>query len=233
MKIIGNTDDGYLRNDGNNFNTVWTATDALWVTTSGEDVWCGDFLAFGQYYIWRVILFFDTSFLPTKYLVKRAKLYFYCGANYMPVGEYLHIQMGTNSVPHKPLVAGDYDKTHYSGDYGHILSADVVVDDWNSIDIPASQLGCFNPSGFTKFCLRTKKEIDGIAPLGNERILLASANHPTYKPYLILETALTGDRTIVANKVSLEAIRNIEVMNSGRFYVSKSGDATYESRFHR
>ncbi len=41
------------------------------------------------------------------------------------------------------------------------------------------------------------------------------------------------DRTIVGNKVSLEAIRNLEIVYGGRFYMSKSGDATYESRYHR
>ena len=38
----------------------------------------------------------------------------------------------------------------------------------------------------------------------------------------------TGD-----TKVSLEAIRNIEITYGGRFYIDKSGNAVYESRYHR
>ena len=41
------------------------------------------------------------------------------------------------------------------------------------------------------------------------------------------------DPTIAPKKVSLELIRNIEMMNTGRFYIDKSGNAVYESRFAR
>lgn len=50
-------------------------------------------------------------------------------------------------------------------------------------------------------------------------------------------TFITGlpplDPTIAPKKVSLELIRNLEIMNNGRFYISKLGNAIYESRFHR
>jgi len=41
------------------------------------------------------------------------------------------------------------------------------------------------------------------------------------------------DPTIAPKKVSLELIRNIEMMNTGRAYIDKSGNFVYESRFHR
>lgn len=41
------------------------------------------------------------------------------------------------------------------------------------------------------------------------------------------------DPTIAPKKVSLELIRNLEMMNTGRFYISKSGNVIYESRFYR
>ncbi len=41
------------------------------------------------------------------------------------------------------------------------------------------------------------------------------------------------DQTVIGNKVSLEAIRNIEIVYGGRFYINKSGNAVYESRYHR
>lgn len=42
-----------------------------------------------------------------------------------------------------------------------------------------------------------------------------------------------GDRSIVEPKVSLELIRNVEIVYGGRFFINKSGNAVYESRFHR
>lgn len=41
------------------------------------------------------------------------------------------------------------------------------------------------------------------------------------------------DETVIGHKVSLEAIRNIEIVYGGRFYIGKSGNAIYESRYHR
>ena len=41
------------------------------------------------------------------------------------------------------------------------------------------------------------------------------------------------DQTVIGSKVSLEAIRNLEIVYGGRFYINKSGNATYESRYHR
>lgn len=41
------------------------------------------------------------------------------------------------------------------------------------------------------------------------------------------------DQTIIGNKISLEAIRNLEIVYGGRAYISKSGDFVYESRYHR
>ena len=35
------------------------------------------------------------------------------------------------------------------------------------------------------------------------------------------------------NKVVLEGIRNLEIVYGGKFYIDKSGNAVYESRFHR
>jgi len=45
--------------------------------------------------------------------------------------------------------------------------------------------------------------------------------------------SLGVDQTITGNKVSLEAIRNLEIVYGGRFYIDKSGNAAYESRYHR
>jgi len=41
------------------------------------------------------------------------------------------------------------------------------------------------------------------------------------------------DMTIIGNKVSLEAIRNLEIVYGGRVYVGKTGNLVYESRYHR
>jgi len=50
---------------------------------------------------------------------------------------------------------------------------------------------------------------------------------------IFMTTIPSADPTIAPKKVSLELIRNIEMMNTGRFYIDKSGNAVYESRFAR
>jgi len=52
-------------------------------------------------------------------------------------------------------------------------------------------------------------------------------------PWNTLPAAVVGDHTVVTEKPLLEFIRNIEVQLDGRFYISKDGNAVYESRFHR
>ena len=48
------------------------------------------------------------------------------------------------------------------------------------------------------------------------------------------DSAIAGvDPTIASQNVSLELIRNLEMMNTGRFYINKAGNAVYESRYHR
>ena len=47
------------------------------------------------------------------------------------------------------------------------------------------------------------------------------------------EVAAADDQTIIGNKVVLELIRNIEITYGGRFYIDKSGNAVWESRYHR
>lgn len=41
------------------------------------------------------------------------------------------------------------------------------------------------------------------------------------------------DQTIVGTKVVLEGIRNLEMQYGGKFFISKSGDALWQSRYHR
>lgn len=43
----------------------------------------------------------------------------------------------------------------------------------------------------------------------------------------------TVDRTVAESKVSLEAVRNLEIVYGGRAYVGKAGNFVYESRYHR
>ena len=52
-------------------------------------------------------------------------------------------------------------------------------------------------------------------------------------PWNTLPAAVVGDHTVVTEKPLLEFIRNIEVQLDGRFYISKDGNAVYESRYHR
>ena len=52
-------------------------------------------------------------------------------------------------------------------------------------------------------------------------------------PVVPRQPEIIGDRTIINEKPVLELIRNLEVQLDGRFYVSKSGIAVYESRYSR
>jgi len=58
----------------------------------------------------------------------------------------------------------------------------------------------------------------------------APADDRYFEEWGALVIDATADRTIITDKVTLELIRNIEMMHGGHFLVAKDGKAKYESR---
>jgi len=95
------------------------------------------------------------------------------------------VQSGMPAYPHDPLEAGDYDKTHYSGDGGSLNTAGWVTSAWNEIPLNATGRGWVNKAGWTKLALRSSRDISANAPSGYERVAFETAEG-TNPPQLVV-----------------------------------------------
>ena len=176
------SDDGHLSNTNSNYDTAWMATTG-WVTDSSNWFTVGQRNQSGNYAIYRSVLFFDTSTIPDNMTVISAVLSLYCYQNYSTTDFNITIQKCSPSI-HKPLEAGDYYKSHYSGNYGEKNSSTLPDSGyWNiTVETPSNLVSL---TSWTKICLRSEFEIDGTAPDGNEYIHFYSTEQgSSYAPKL-------------------------------------------------
>jgi hypothetical protein len=175
--------------------------DGCWEQTSGTDVYNSEqYSIVGQYYsatagykIYRLALYFDTSSLAGKN-IGSAKLRLYCDTDNSIVDFNVTIQNGQPTYPHNPLVLGDYNQSHYSGDGGSTNTSTISAASWFEIDLNMDGISWINTTGVTKFILRSSKDIDKSPPSEpgspkREQIYIASAEDVNnYYPELVIST---------------------------------------------
>jgi len=137
---------------------------------------------------------------------------------------------GATPADPESIVAADY------GNCGSVAfsSAMTAYAATHSFELNALGIANINKSGFTSFsCRESKYDVGSDTPSW-------SAEAWTYfefdTPAAVLDVIYTLgalDPTMAKTRPSLEFIRNLEMQCDGRFYIDKSGNAVYESRFAR
>jgi len=167
--IVGLTEDGtlYYATDSGSYGEVRNATSA---NNDHEDsIWIGQYKGGPtNFIVYRGFLLFDTSELTSEATVLSVTLKLQCGGKQCLDGDFnITIQSGMPNFPNKPLKYGDYLHTHYSGDYGQINTSSVTQNAYNGIKFNVNQTilnSLINKTGITKFCLRSSKDINYVAP---------------------------------------------------------------------
>lgn len=158
--------DGEISHADAVFNTAWAETIADLIDDTAGSLWFVISSHNGSHYrIGRSAFFFNVS-LPDGAIISSATLSFH-GAGTLDTdsGHFdIVVQNGQPTYPHDPLVVGDYDKSHYSGDGGSINSADWNINDWNDITLNADGRSWIGTEGTTKFLIRSSTDIAGTAP---------------------------------------------------------------------
>jgi hypothetical protein len=177
---------GTLEKSDANYTTCHNASTADNASTSG-DLDVGQILAGGTYYIYRGVLEFDTSTIPSNAIITYAKLKgFYC-AYTQGGGTYdLVVQNGQPTYPHNPFVVGDYSYSYYSGNGGSINNSALTYGKNFEIILNSTGWSWINPGGMTKFVLRTSDDISGTAPIANDYIDCGQLNYSCYPTIEIL-----------------------------------------------
>ncbi|RLE49207.1 MAG: hypothetical protein DRJ18_00220 [Candidatus Methanomethylicota archaeon] len=154
-----------------------TARDA----DSGEVIDGGILIAVGQEYdgnysIYRAFLIFDTANIPDNANITQAIISIHVSLDHSDTDFEIIVQNGQPTYPHIPLQAGDYDRQHYIGNGGSNDTANIGGSgNWLNITLNSDGKSWINKQGNTKLCLRSSRDINGLAPSGSELIYLGAS----------------------------------------------------------
>ena len=172
----------------NNYNDAW-------VDTQGDTI-SGSSISVGQvppippwqgYQIIRGFLYFDTSSLPDDAEITNATLSLYGQQNDSDADFNLTVQSGMPTYPRDPLVREDYNKNYYSGNGGEFNTAGFTSSGYNDIVLNSTGRGWINKAGWTKFAIRSSKDISGTPPVQSEWVKVrASESGEGYRPKLTI-----------------------------------------------
>ena len=122
--------------------------------------------------IYRGFLFFDCTDLPDNAIITVATLN-------VPVGYYLNkndfyivVQSGAPTYPHNPVVSGDYDCSHYSGNYGQLL---IPAAGFSGGTIELNDLSLIQREDITKLVIRTSGDIGNSFPYQSDQEIASYA----------------------------------------------------------
>ena len=179
--------DGYIYNSSSDYNTVWNATTGT-ISSSATYITVGQKKISGfpsNYYIYRGFLIFNTTELPDNAYVYNATVSLYKKDDASTTDFFLTLQNGQPDYPHNPLETSDYNKNNYSGNGGGFNTTS-FVNGRNNITL--TNYSWLTREGFTKFCLRSSRDIDGAAPSKDEYVNVYSSDAlgVDYYPKLII-----------------------------------------------
>jgi len=123
-----------------------------------------DFSYPNYYSICRAFVFFDTSSLPDDAVITYATLGLYGWYDGSNRDFDIVIQSGMPTYPRDPIVPQDYNRLNYSGDGGRFNTSGWTTSGYNNITLNSTGMGWIKTTESTKFCLRSSRDIDSIAP---------------------------------------------------------------------
>jgi hypothetical protein len=188
ITVYSLTNDGYLYNSSTSYNTAWTATTGT-ISSTATTLNIGQNKQSGTstiYYVYRGMLLFNTTTLPKNANITSAKLALYKQADSSTTDFTITVQNGQPTYPHDPLQAGDYGKSHYSGNGGGLNTTSFTTG-YNNITLTNTTDSWLKRQGETKLCLRSSRDINGNTPTTPEYVTIYSGNaNQQYQPKLTI-----------------------------------------------
>lgn len=190
----GLTNAGFVWGADTNYTT---AHDVEW------SYWTTNYIMFGQrnnsgtYYVYRSFLKFDTSAIPSSFIITSARLCLYGKSDYSTTDFIIRLQKWTGDTP---IDAGDYnqfDGTNYDdGNFNTASGWDTTG--YNNVTI--SNFALVTQAGNTFICLRDSLDVSSTAPSIDERVTAYSFFDAsdrillvvTYQPFPDLAPSVDG-----------------------------------------
>jgi hypothetical protein len=190
LTVTSSSYDGDITGDGGPYSTVQGASEGSPIDNAAT-------FSIGQrcesmgppppppiYFIYRGCVYFDTSSIPSTDLIDSVTLKLYKDSDFSTTDFDIIVQNGQPTYPHAPMVPGDYDEDHYSGNGGSLNTAS-FSNGYN--DITITNHSWINTSGTTKLCLRSSRDINSNEPTGDEYVTVYSSGGDSQKtPKLVV-----------------------------------------------
>jgi len=185
----------------------------------GQKYISGDY--YGDYWVMRGFLYFDTSGIPTNAVITSAILERIGNITDVSDTDFYIVLKGAESA-HNPVVKGDYDLTLYGGEsLGKLIISSTSL----MIELNSSGLNYINRGGITKFILLSLEDINNDPPTGKEYIAVSGTYNrltvnytgtfePTETPTISTVNAACEDR----QSTTLTAVGNIITTGGGCTY---------------
>lgn len=197
--IKSKASDAYIWEDNAVYNTCWVDATGI-VAGAIDNASTGQQHAAGDFYIYRVMLLFDTSSM-IGVTINSAKLWLY-QVNLPSFDNDWKLQIQSDGLspqvnPEDPPIMADFNKALYAGDGGQSAFASTwPVPGWFDIDLTPAGLGWIDQTGsLTRLVLRSTREIAGTAPGAGEQEkgTINQGDKLGKEPYLAIDyTAAAG-----------------------------------------
>jgi len=166
---------GQLKGIEGTYGAVWNKSESNFKRIGTQNEMLGQYYDGVNYYgIGRWYIYIDTSSIPDTATITSASLSIEASSiAYLDKDFNLTLQNGQPTFPHNPLVKADFERDYYSGDGGSINTTTItqLFTPYN-ISLTPAGLSWINKEGYTKFVLRSSRDINGIAPTGDEWLWL-------------------------------------------------------------
>ncbi|MEM3695002.1 MAG: hypothetical protein QXJ11_03475 [Candidatus Bathyarchaeia archaeon] len=226
--------------DGYGYNRIRTAPNftEYWTATANLLIGQRFIPTLEVYYYYRSYLYFETSIIPDNANVTSAILSLYVYYDHSDVDFNVTVQSGMPTYPHIPLQSGDYYYAYYSGNGGSRSTAEITGSGYWNITLNSDGLSWINVDGYTKLCLRSGRDIDGVLPTGNEYVnVYAAEQGEDYAPKLYVSYETEGYRYILhgpyreSGAVANQAVNaTVEVAHEGYYeYTFNGSDGTADT----
>jgi len=189
--------DGYLYDKDATYLTAQQKTTADVNDGGGEHFVVGQQIdESNDFYVYRAGLFFDTNSIPDDQVIQSAYITLHFeNQPTLSLPFYIIIQSGMPNHPNMPtMVVADYNQGLYGGNGGQLSSEDVVQGQYNNIILNATGKEWINRSGYTRFMLRSSRDINQQIPQSEEpeSWQIRSAEHTSNTPPKLVVTYSEG-----------------------------------------
>ena len=214
-RFESSTSDGYYAKNDAVYGTAHDAATADSVDNTAVTMKIGQDNA-SNFDIWRSAVFFDTSILADDADIWDAELSLYGHTDASTDDFTIILQTGAPTYPSDPMVVGDYDYTHWSGNGGMLSSANFVTNGYNNILLTSTGIGWISKTGTTKFVMRSNNDINGTPqPDNSEYVLVYTSDDtdPGKRPMLTVGYEQVENSVVASGIASGE--HNIKVTYDG------------------